>query len=157
MDSNQKDQEGQEYLGQVTITAYDKSGDGGQVKGNWTIDTNKNTQSGKSKTWEWEIPAPGNYFYDFKYYTTVNEPKGSNLNNEIQMIAPAGSGFPGTGGGTQVGFLYNTYTLSKKNLSSDMKENSQEPVSQNKAGVIGWGDEFGTIRWESVLTPYSMG
>ena len=157
LDSNQKDQEGQEYLGQVTITAYDKSGDGGQVKGNWTIDTNKNTQSGKSKTWEWEIPAPGNYFYDFKYYTTVNEPKGSNLNNEIQMIAPAGSGFPGTGGGTQVGFLYNTYTLSKKNLSSDMKENSQEPVSQNKAGVIGWGDEFGTIRWESVLTPYSNG
>ena len=157
LDSNQKDQEGQEYLGQVTITAYDKSGDKGQVMGTWTIDTDKETNSGKSKTWEWEIPAPGNYYYDFKYYTTVNEPKGSNLNNEIQMIAPAGSGFPGTGGGTQVGFLYNTYTLSKKNLSSDMKENSQEPVTQNKAGVIGWGDEFGTIRWESVLTPYSNG
>ena len=157
LDLNHKDQEGQEYLGQVTITAYDKRGDGGQVMDTWTIDTDKEEESQKAKTWEWKIPAPGNYFYDFKYYTTVNEPKGSNLNNEIQMIAPEGSGFPGVGGGTQVGFLYNTYTLSKKNLSSDMKENSQEPVTQNRAGVIGWGDEFGTIRWESILTPYSNG
>lgn len=31
-----------------------------------------------------------------------------------------------------------------------------EPVN-NTAGNVGWGDEFGTIRWQSVLTPYADG
>lgn len=139
--------EQQTYLGEVTINGYNKKN--GELKKTYTVTPN-------STTWEWKIPDPGNYYYDIQYYTTVPEdPKGSKLSNVIQLLGP--EGFPDIGGGTQIGFLYNTYTLSKKNASSQMMDNSYIPVSQNMPGVIGWNGDIGTIRWKTVVTPYANG
>lgn len=139
--------EQQTYLGEVTINGYNKKN--GELKKTYTVTPD-------STTWEWKIPDPGNYYYDIQYYTTVPEdPKGSKLSNMIQLLGS--EGFPDIGGGTQIGFLYNTYTLSKKNASSQMMDNSYIPVSQNMPGVIGWNGDIGTIRWKTVLTPYANG
>lgn len=152
LDKNQK------YLGNVEVIAY--TGKNGTSLGK--VDDIEPIISKNPQTWKYVIKSPGNYYYDFKYFTTPNEATESNLSNEIKITWPGG-GSGGIGGSTGVGFLYNTYTMTKKNLSSNMKSSNNinsggvyEPVN-NTAGNVGWGDEFGTIRWQSVLTPYADG
>ncbi|MCG4934162.1 hypothetical protein, partial [Dorea formicigenerans] len=78
LDKNQK------YLGNVEVIAY--TGKNGTLLGK--VDDIEPIITKNPQTWNYVIESPGNYYYDFKYFTTPNEATESNLSNQIKVTWP---------------------------------------------------------------------
>ena len=149
----------QEYVGDVTLYAYDSESayQNEETPDKHTFEANAD-KNGKLMDWTFTIRKTeglkdGKGFYLFEYCATPEEEIDDDLHNKLELIPPAGSGIGSIGGGS-ISIKYNTYALTKENMSTTMSPSSPGNAS---GSTIGWEKEFGSIRWKSTILGYAQG